>query len=773
LRLAGFRVVDVIAHLFGCLSEDTEILTDNGWKLYNTILDTDMVMCYNVDTDNYSYHRSEKKYVYEYQDTAYHIESDDTDQLVSKNHRCIVERDGRKVFRYAETLQRKEGVPFLESLSELPEAVYDTQSNASIEKQVMLSEVRGEVDFKSEKGEANKPSSDMRNLRERVLSKKQSGNIEGEVLFEGMLRGVEKSGRRNKRTAKKNILQRAGRMDGGKSQVLSGEHERFEQSGMEGRSYIQEPEGELQELQNKIREMPRRIYNNGKERRIRNGASLIGCATGGAFANKNGSGASQRPQSREQSIRQPDAIQEQQPTQEIRSSRNTRTTLATVTPIHYEGVMWCVKVPTGAFVARRNGKIFVTGNTGFPKSYDIGKGMDKQNRKIKYGLLDLQDKLNGKRIDKGYTLKDINIMFGVPENSGCAAHKFCDKSQPQFPTREQMKILDDVLELNGELWELYDEVEREVIGHKSAGLGSGDTYAFQDANNDANKNVPITAPATPEAKQWDGWGTALKPAREDWVLVYKPREGTYVENALKWGVAGLNIDGGRVPSNGDRRMCGETDKSGETSFVLGARIETRTTQGRWPANVTHDGSDEVLEGFPKSKGDNGNTEVSDDGNGWFESRGRGYRQRYSEGGSAARFFYCAKASRSERNAGLEGMEGKQIGAKGNGLARTCDICGASILDGCDCEGRTYSNPVRQNHHPTVKPIALMEYLVRLTKTPSGGIVLDPFAGSGTTGIACANEGREFVGYEQDKDYFKIAERRIEYWKNKPKQPGLL
>jgi site-specific DNA-methyltransferase (adenine-specific) len=131
------------------------------------------------------------------------------------------------------------------------------------------------------------------------------------------------------------------------------------------------------------------------------------------------------------------------------------------------------------------------------------------------------------------------------------------------------------------------------------------------------------------------------------------------------------------------------------------------------------------------------------------------------GGSAARFFYCAKASKKDRNEGLDGFEGKEIGAKGNGLARTCATCGASVIDGCNCPDRTFVNPTRANHHPTVKPTTLMQYLVRLV-TPPNGTVLDPFMGSGSTGKACAYEGFDFIGIDQSAEYVEIAQARIDF-----------
>ena len=187
--------------------------------------------------------------------------------------------------------------------------------------------------------------------------------------------------------------------------------------------------------------------------------------------------------------------------------------------------------------------------------------------------------------------------------------------------------------------------------------------------------------------------------------------------------------------------------------------------GRWPANFIHDGSDEVVELFPDSKSagrfPKNSGGIGTDAGIYGKANGRDQTERNLDSGSAARFFYCAKASKKDRNAGLDDFAGKETGAKGNGLARTCATCGASTLQGCECADRTYVNPTRANHHPTVKPTDLMRYLVKLV-TPPNGTVLDPFTGSGSTGKAAMLEGFNFIGCELDPDYIAIANARIEH-----------
>jgi DNA modification methylase len=397
--------------------------------------------------------------------------------------------------------------------------------------------------------------------------------------------------------------------------------------------------------------------------------------------------------------------------------------------------------------------------------------------------------------------------------------------------------------------------EREVVGYSKGHRNNAPPTAMVGAPHSGNGS--ITAPATDAAQLWDGYGTALKPAHEPIIVAMKPLDGTFAQNALTHGVAGLWVDGGRVtgqlPNNkthdtidpergiswadeknlistivsiaesatkaieqGNRlnfaienavsHLSGEQkktlsdmskmdiscfvgrlveavsesenistflsiDTSGKSTTgemfhqAMLSTISTRTgkiialktlslcheqtiqdyigrytkamtsagqlTQngqgraaapsGRWPSNLIHDGSDEVLAGLPDN---------------------------------ASRFFYCAKASRSERNAGLDGMEEQKRDASRN--TEQPSMNGGS--------GNPYNRGAQTvtNFHPTVKPLALMSYLARLTKTPTNGTVLDPFMGSGTTGVACVQQGRNFIGIELDADYTEIARRRIEH-----------
>jgi len=290
--------------------------------------------------------------------------------------------------------------------------------------------------------------------------------------------------------------------------------------------------------------------------------------------------------------------------------------------------------------------------------------------------------------------------------------------------------------------------------------GDGEPYTLRGKNNGIMGETrdfdrKRFTPATPEAEQWQGWGTALKPAMEPITMARKPLAGTVAVNVLAHGTGGINIDGCRVET-GDVLTHGgplrTNSGDGRTGKALGMfqdgtpNTYKQNEKGRFPANLIHDGSEEVVGLFPNAGNGHWSYKPAKDGGiykyGLKDMPDGGSDKTVS---SAARFFYCAKASRSERNAGLEGMPEKRPDE------RTNTGMGTFVEKGV---------AKQSNHHPTVKPIELMRYLVRLV-TPPGGIVLDPFAGSGSTGVACAEEGFGFIGIEREAEYCEIARARIE------------
>jgi DNA modification methylase len=274
-------------------------------------------------------------------------------------------------------------------------------------------------------------------------------------------------------------------------------------------------------------------------------------------------------------------------------------------------------------------------------------------------------------------------------------------------------------------------VEREVVGMKpdprylSPRRNSPNhmdrARGVEGGHGDESDAATVTAPATPEAAAWQGWGTALKPAWEPICVARKPLVGTVAGNVLAHGTGALNIDGCRVETDdsgtrdGGRRPGTHEGYQRPNATMFQDKTDwSLSPAGRWPANLIHDGSDEVLACFPETAS---GVQRKPKGTGgiWSGISNDPCGPQYGDEGSAARFFYCAKSSRSERGEG--------------------------------------------NDHPTVKPVELMRWLVRLV-TPPGGHVLDPFAGSGTTGIAADIEQMRATLIEQDPAYAEIARQRL-------------
>jgi site-specific DNA-methyltransferase (adenine-specific) len=272
-------------------------------------------------------------------------------------------------------------------------------------------------------------------------------------------------------------------------------------------------------------------------------------------------------------------------------------------------------------------------------------------------------------------------------------------------------------------------------GHPNRGraIPTASTYQASDIeqkNKLTSNPVEAYDAKTDAARQWQGWGTALKPALEPITVARKPLDGTVAHNVTTWGTGAINVDGCRVEfaSHEDMKTMenarwtvrtGVTDEYKGTGGMMTSNVDGQVLlgsdhinkKGRWPANLIHDGSDEVLGLFPSDEG---------------------------------RFFYCAKASKRDRDEGLT-LPPRQYSHDG----RSKPIENAYQRN----------ESTARNNHPTVKPTDLMRYLCRLV-TPPGGIVLDPFMGSGSTGKAAALEGFRFVGIERDPAYMEIARQRI-------------
>ena len=261
-----------------------------------------------------------------------------------------------------------------------------------------------------------------------------------------------------------------------------------------------------------------------------------------------------------------------------------------------------------------------------------------------------------------------------------------------------------------------ERIRRQRVDGKSCGHTGG------SLNTGSDVALAVGQPITDAAKEWEGWGTALKPAAEFICVARKPlSEKNVAENVLKHGTGGLNIDACRIPGPKGSGVWGSSNKHCQAGRTLNQSPEGEEYRsqshpaGRWPSNLIHDGSEEVVGLFPITTSGRGPIKRRASSKNWSgQWKGTESQEVYGDSGSAARFFYCAKPSRSER---------------------------------------------KRSKHPTMKPLALMRHLVRLVSRP-GYIILDPFLGSGTTALACIEEGRRFIGLELDLQYCQDARKAI-------------
>lgn len=382
--------------------------------------------------------------------------------------------------------------------------------------------------------------------------------------------------------------------------------------------------------------------------------------------------------------------------------------------------------------------------SGFPKSLDVSKAIDGAD---KIGTVRERSlKFTAFMRSTGITGREVNEAT----NSSMASHYLTAKEQPEVATEDMFSKLRPILAARGVV--VPDEIEQLIAWRtvESENMKRRRVVrteemidmtklrpvplAAQGLADSPTRIVNITEAHTENAKRWEGWGTALKPAWEPIVVARKPLEGSVADNVLKYGVGALNIDAGRI-------------------------------NGRWPANLCHDGSAEVMGCFPAEAGAFApvrGTEPSTHAfgqNGIYSPMARTEGAFYDDEGSAARFFYCAKCSTEDREEGLEEL-----------AARTCERSGGA--QNAEARGEDYDaaqtiglNKVmtRRNIHPTVKPTALMQWVCRLI-TPPGGLVFDPFLGSGSTGKAAMLERFRFIGCDVDEDghYLPIARARIAY-----------
>ena len=516
----GWEIRDKIVHLFGCLDMETQAATKDGVMPYHKCVVGQHVLCYDIETGAYSYQPILEILEYDYADTAYRIVGDFGEQVVSRNHRCIVERNGKETFTFAEACERETSVPFLESLPELQHALHGVNERTSTAKQGLRQSLLKRILFKAKTAYAQ-AATYLSGVQVAFQTKGGDSPKECKDVRVHLSRYFEKIHTVLLGAPTKSSFVGSFWMDRQEQDELFAEYVWGEKSCLEGRGYLPEQKRELRQSAYKVCSMPNGIPFNGEEGRLRDGTSSSGSKGFWSRIRTSRSSTSHRSRCNEQLPAEFDGIQDEHRPQEIRGWTGHKTAVVRVVPFQYTGKVWCLRVPTGAFVAVRGGVAFPTGNSGFPKSLNISKMLDK--------MAGAEREVVGR--NPNYHSE------GVRAGSGISQHGVKDGS---FSNPEQ------------------------------AGL--------------------ITAPATEEAKQWDGWGTALKPAYEAWILLRKPVEGTVAGNVLKHGVGGINIDACRIGVDPDDSNIRNPENHVRTTGSIWGNAtgaeKNLGEKGRFPANVT-------------------------------------------------------------------------------------------------------------------------------------------------------------------------------------------
>lgn len=651
---AGFEIRDTIMWLYGCLSEDTQVLTKRGFLYFNEIQEGDEVRVYDIKNGIYKWEKPARWSVYKVdKDTCYRIKSNRTDQLVSRNHRCLVERDGRLVFEFAENLRSVERVPVLSySIPYLQEEHRD-------------------------------------------------------ILFPTMLWQDE------------NLVKELFKQRNRKEKTVSGEGRR-EESFLERGSNLQKQERELFFSTNQVYKVSKRVYDNGEKRRVCDGASTFSCNSNRKTTNERRVRTPYQSQCGGQQDRELDVVCFKQGTQGLRKWKTYSTSLATITEQEYSGLIFCPTVSTGCFVARRGGKVFITGNSGFPKSMNIGLAVDKKNG-----------------VESPVVGQNQEILKKQAKDIRDGHRKIADSFDSGEPSRN-----------NG-----FKTISADIREAQNEWGGWGTTLK------------PSYEPVIVARKPCDGTVTenVLK-----WGVGGINIDGCRIPMSS-------NEPDKRVGTDSVMHTKGESMWYGDSRYA-GGDVQVYDNKGRFPANtiLTYDDTDfeEVCGGFPYSKSSESisNFEKSNSGEIYGFANGGNIKSgvHFGDEGSSARYFYCAKATARDREEGCEALEDRFVAMSNQGKAElqrgNTEFQGADASNAVNAMNRVYK---RKNTHPTVKPTSLMQYLIRLV-TPKGGTVLDPFMGSGSTGKATMYENKDndsnykFIGVELTSEYLPVCKARIDF-----------
>lgn len=767
---AGFEVRDMLEWIYACLSEDTEILTKNGWeRLYKTndkkenniYNESEEILIYDVENNLYKWEKPERWNKYNIQqDTLYRIRSDNTDQIVTGNHRCLVEREGKLIFIQAKECSKMEYVPYLSN---------DFYSIQERQPSLLLKLLQWESPFKSFSGESQDKSSEM---------------------------------------------------DGGKEAESKARDVRREKQSLERWVNLLQEKGQICRPINKICEMSSGVYQYVQKRWLCNGTQIKSSNRDKQTIEKGGVCPPYKSRCNRQSPRELDAIQNKCGTQEIRTRTKYKTTLATIEPIVYSGNVFCPTTSTGAFVARRNGKIFITGNSGFPKSLDVGKAYDKlQGNEREHLGTTIRSTHKDGTIYQWAGGKDTGICHNPKGSSpyeglGTAlkpAHEpICMARKPlsektivenfikhgtgaieidgcRIPTNDTYHAsgMSSLGVMHDDNWEpkqvttemhtqgrfpanvlCSDDALNDGVMTKSGGNrnSKGATILFTGLGDTGQERAfPANEGSKSRYFDIDAWG-------EKHGLLQYPKaskkdrnegcEGQWLNSLeLIFYNKNLNVEfsviGDDIWVNADQNQ--NQDLSGGLSLLKDTLEGIVQSQNGKECNTALYGSN-TTELFPKAIKYITSMGISK----IIELKTLNYYLPLTIKESIQDVIKTNQESglNLAENVGLVTLLKHLFIKDEMGFPLGVKVVANKMQHSTKLNEEL---KIKSNTHSTVKPTHLMAYLVRLVSR-EGQTVLDPFMGSGTTGKACMLQGRNFVGIELNEEYLQIAEARIKHAK---------
>lgn len=721
LRLAGFEIRDTIMWHYGCLSEDSEILTPVGWLRHSDLTENSVVCAFDPDSGNLSWQKVQEILRYDYDDTAFRLLGSGTDQLLSRGHRVVVERDGTYSFAAIEDVarQREARVPVLEdvpklrrSLSLLHEgtgsAQYDMQQDVHEEPRV------GVCHGSPTKG-ADSDLGELCGVRHALRKQTSMGQERDRSV---LLEAVHGAGERAPHVGATHSQVQGGRDTRGHG-ILARSDDRAPKSCLEGWCHLHTKEGQLRAGQDGS--LPLGVPSHGTQERLRGRAPIDRRNSDGATLDQYGGGAPRGSRRPEQLPDEPRTVRHESGPQTVRGSRFASPTLVRVETVQYRGVMWCVRVPGGAFVARRNGKAFITGNSGFPKSLDVSKALTKA------GETDLAEAYAG----YGTALKPGHEPIALVR-------------KPLIGTVAANVAEHGTGGINIDACRVKNTgTERSEGGSRDGEESAQRRYTDKGSTNFAP--TPGPRGGAPEGRFPINviFTHAADCAEVGTVSVKAPVINRFTDGAKHFrdgaGHEFVSVQTGDVDGNEQVTVfdCAEGCPVGELDSQSG---------------ILSSGKPGVYKGTPNRSAAYG-----------AESRKAGLAMAgYGDTGGASRFFptfrYVKKANSKERaivwvpspacvKAGHSPDPHNPTTPWEQAASPTETVCPVCAL------------VWEEYKHATVKPTAVMTWLTKLV-TPEGGTVLDMYAGTGSTGVAAAIEGFPVVLIERDPVHITMVVKRL-------------